>query len=119
MLQIGLGKKAKYLDVLREFVMVPQPLKKITTVDPVIILQVRSDYTRNLDIQSVVYDIANRTTDVPAQKLKDMMIEINNSKKVKVPSEIPTGNRMSPDSSAGLYICVELCQSARIVAVNK
>jgi len=99
--------------------MAPQLLKKITTVDPVSILQIRSDSTRNLVIRAAAYDIVNFTTTVPAQKLKDTMIEINNAKQVKVPADIPAETRTNPDSLTGLYVYVELRQPVRIVAANK
>ena len=97
----------------------PTPIQIMNTTDPHNILQARTNESRNLLIRSVAYHIINRVTVIPAQKLKDAMQGIANSKKVIIPKKtIPTATCMNPDSSTGLYITSELRAEARIVSDN-
>ena len=118
-LQIGTGKKATELAILSESIMSPVTVDNITTTDPVVILKARGNTSRNLIIRSAAYDIINRSTVIPAQKIKDVMQELNRAKKVKIPNDIPKPSRMNPDSSSGLYVTAELRLSARAVSRNK
>ena len=99
--------------------MKPQPLVKTPTSNPVMILRATSDTSRNLVIRSAAYDVINQSTIIHVQKIKDMMLEINSAKKLKIPNEVSKATRMNPDSSCVIYITAEICQSARIVAINK
>ena len=119
-MQIGTGRKSTELSVIRERVMAPVQLLIKTTTDPHVIIRARNNESRNLLIRSAAYQIINKTTVIPAQKLKDAMQEIADSKKVAIPKKtIPTATRMNPDSSTGLYITAELRAEARIVSENK
>ena len=88
-LQVGTGVNATELVIIYEEAMNPRPLNQITTSNPVVIFQACTDSSRNLLIQSAAYDIANRTTVIPAQKLKDVMQDITAAKKIKKPKRNP------------------------------
>ena len=117
--QIGTGKKATKFDVIRKYVMRPQPLQKIPTSVSVVILQAISDTSQSIVIWSTVYNIINQSTIIQVQKFKDMMLEIKSTKKVKIPNEVPNATRMIPDSPYRIYVTIKLRQSAIIVASNK
>ena len=100
--------------------MAPVQLQIKTTTDPHIIIQARNNESRNLLIRSAAYQIINKSTIIPEQKLKDAMHEIANNKKANIPKKtIPTATRINPDSSTGLYVTSELRAEARIVSDNK
>jgi len=106
--QIVTGRKAAELDFIRESIMRPQPLLKIPTSKPVVILQATSNTSRDLAICSA-YDVINQSTIIHAQQLKDMMLEINSAKKLKIPKEVPKATMTNPNLSCGLFVTAKIC----------
>lgn len=117
-LQIGADEKAMKLSILCKPVMAPQLLNKITVSDPILVLQVRANTSRNLVIWSAAYKIVNQSTVIPAQKLKDVMRELNLDKQIKILNEIPKPSWMQLDSSSGLYTTSKLRLSTRMITDN-
>ena len=72
---------------------------------------------RNLLIRSLVWDVVNRTTVIPAQALQEKMKCIQQLNKTKVVSS--TLNRRNPDTKAGLYCNESIIKEAYIVQQNK
>ena len=107
------------LDVIRWNIIALQPLRRILAVDPIATLQAWNNKLCNLVIRFVACNIINWQKVIPIQELKNMMHEISSAKKVKIPNNIPAPSRMSPNSSAGLYVCDKIRQVVRVVTVNK
>ena len=88
--QSVIGRKATEPDIIRESIIRSQPLLKIPTSIPVVILRATSNTPlRNLVICSASYDVINRSTIIHVQQLKDMLLEINSAKKWGSPTKYP------------------------------
>ena len=119
-LQCGSGKKAQELEVVKQEVMGTSKLTSKRTTDEKVILQAENSTSRNLVLRAAAYDIINKTVVIPAQQLKDIQLEINNAKAIKLGSYAdPRESRMNPDTSSGLFVTAEYRAAARRVATLK
>ena len=85
-----------------------------------VILQAENSTSRNLLLCAAAYDIINKTVVIPAQQLKDIQLEINKAKTIKLGLYAnPRESQMNPDTSSGLFVTTEYRAAMRRVTTLK
>jgi hypothetical protein len=119
-LQCASGKKAVELDFMKREVMAPVAVETTRTSDEYVILNAKSDTSRNLLIRAACYDIVNKTMVIPVQELKAMLQDQNKAKDTKLGSlAVETQSRENPDTSRGLFVTRAILGQAKLVQEAK